>query len=104
MRLFIFLTTLQIEDTFDCLNGSVWFTALDLKLGYWQGEMDEASSPLMAVTVSPLRFNECDYIPFGLVNASVTFQRLMETCWTNYSSTGASFISMTSQCVLQSTK
>ena len=36
----------RIEDILDRLNGAVWFTALDLKLGYWQVEMDEASKPL----------------------------------------------------------
>ena len=33
----------RIEDTLDSLNVAVWFTALDLKSGYWQVEMDEAS-------------------------------------------------------------
>ena len=46
----------QIEDTLDSLNDAVWFTALDLKLGYWQVEMDEISKPLMAFTVGLLGF------------------------------------------------
>ena len=64
----------------DSLNGVVWFTALDLKSGYWQAKIDEASKPLMAFTVGPLGFYECDCMPYGLVNAPATFQRLMETC------------------------
>ena len=42
--------------------------------------MDEASKPMTAFTAGPLGFYECDWMPFGLVNALVTFQRLMETC------------------------
>ena len=39
---------LLIEDTLDRLNGAVCLTALDIKSGNWQVEMDEASKPLMA--------------------------------------------------------
>ena len=73
----------RIEDTLDSLNGAVWFTALDLK-GYWQVEMDETSKPLMAFTVGPLGFYECDHMPFRLVNALATFQRLMGTCFSDF--------------------
>ena len=34
----------------------------------------------MAFTVGPLGFNECNHMPFRLMNAPDTFQRLMETC------------------------
>ena len=70
----------RIEETLDCLEGSIIFTSLDLKSGYWQVEMDEASKPLTAFTVSPLGFYECERMPFGLTNAPATFQRLMESC------------------------
>ena len=40
----------------------------NLKLGYWQVEMDEESKQLTAFTVGPLGFYECERIPFGLTN------------------------------------
>ena len=46
----------RIEENLDCLEESIIFTSLDLKSGYWQVEMDEASKPLTAFTVGPLRF------------------------------------------------
>ena len=67
----------RIEDTLDSLNGAVWCTSLDLKSGYWQMEMDEASKHSMAFTVGCMGFYGCDHRP---INASATFQRLMDTC------------------------
>ena len=70
----------RIEESLDCLNGAKIFTSLDLKLGYWQVELDDESVPLTAFTVGPLGFYECVRMPFGLTNAPATFQRLMESC------------------------
>ena len=64
----------------DSLQGSQWFSSLNLKFGYWQVEMDEESKPLTAFTVGPLGFYECKRMPFGLTNAPATFLRLMENC------------------------
>ena len=69
-----------IDETLDSLQGSQWFSSLNLKSGYWQVEMDEESKPLTAFTVGLLVFYECERMPFGLTNAPATFQRLMETC------------------------
>ena len=69
-----------IDETLDGLQGSQWFSSLDLKSGYWQVKMDEESKPLTAFIVGPLGFYECERMPFSLTNAPTTFQRLMETC------------------------
>ena len=69
-----------IEETLDCLGGARIVTSLDLKSGYWQVEMDEASKELTAFTVGLLDFYECNRMLFGLTNAPTTFQRLMESC------------------------
>ena len=70
----------HIDETLDSLQGSQWFSSLDLKSGYWQVKMDKKSKPLTAFTMWLLGFYECKRMPFGLTNVPVTFQRLMETC------------------------
>ena len=69
-----------IDETLGSLQGSQWFSSLDLKLGYWQVEMDEESKPLTAFTIGLLGFYECKRMSFGLTNTPATFQRLMKTC------------------------
>ena len=73
----------RIDETLDCLNGAEWFSSLDLKLGYWQVEMEEDSKALTAFPVGPLGFYECECMPFGLTNAPATFQQLMQSCLGN---------------------
>ena len=50
----------HIDETLDSLQGSQWFSSLNLKSRYWQVKMEEESKPLMAFSVGPLGFYECD--------------------------------------------
>ena len=59
----------QIHKTLDSLQGSQWFSSLDLESGYWQVKIDEESKPLMAFTVGLLGFYECKIMPFAFINA-----------------------------------
>ena len=58
-------------------GGSIIFTSLDLKSGYWQVEMDEMSKQLTAFTIGHSDFYECERMHSGLTNAPAT---LMESC------------------------
>ena len=66
----------RIEDMIDNVGGSRWITAIDLTKGYWQVPMEKTSQPKTAF-VTPWGKYEFTTMPFGLVAAPSTFQRLM---------------------------
>ena len=68
----------RIQEALESLVGARHFTCLDLKLGFWQIKMEEASKQYTAFTVGNLGFLECDRMPYGLCNVPATFQRLMQ--------------------------
>ena len=70
----------HIDKTLYSLQGSQWFSSLDLKSGYWQVKIDKESKPPTAFTVGLLGFYKCKRVAFRLTNTPVTFQMLMETC------------------------
>ena len=70
----------RIQDTIDSLTGSKYFSKLDLRSGYWQVEIEEEDKHLTAFTVGNVSYFECSRMAFGLTNAPVTFQRLIERC------------------------
>ena len=69
-----------IDETFNSLWGSLWFSSLNLKSGYWQVKIDKESKPLTTFTLGLLGFYEYNRMPFRLTSAPATFQQLMETC------------------------
>ena len=70
----------QIQEVLESLVGAGHFSCLDLKSGFWQIRMDEASKQYSTLTVCNLGFFECNRMPFGLCNAPATFQWLMQNC------------------------
>ena len=62
----------HIDETLDSLQGSQWFFLPDLKLGYWQVEMNKDSKLLTMFTIRLLGFSKCKRMPFGLTNALAT--------------------------------
>ena len=69
-----------IPETLESLVDAGHFLCLDLKLGFWQIKMEEASKQYMTFTVGNLGFFKCNHMPFGLCNVLGTFQRLMQNC------------------------
>ena len=67
----------RIEEIFDDLQGSTVFTTLDLFSGYWQVKMEETSKEMTSF-VTRYGTYQFEVMPFGLMNAPATFQRMMD--------------------------
>ena len=67
----------RVDDTLDALEGTKWFSTLDLLWGYWQVEVSEKDREKTAFVTRDGLF-EFKVMPFGLCNAPATFQRLMD--------------------------
>lgn len=72
----------RIDDTLDCLQGSKFFSSMDLSSGYWQIEVDEADREKTAF-ITPEGLYEFKVMPFGLCNAPATFERMMDNLLRN---------------------
>ena len=68
----------QIQEALESMAGSAHFLSMDFKLGFWQIKMAPESQQYTAFTVGNLGFYEFTHMPFGLCNAPVTFQHLMQ--------------------------
>ena len=67
-----------IQEALESMVGSVHFSSMDFKSGFWQIKMAPESQQYTAFTVGNLRFYEFTHMPFGLCYAPVTFQHLMQ--------------------------
>jgi len=67
----------RMDDLFDILRGTEWFSIIDMKSGFWQVEMhlDDKEKTALCTTGGLWQYN---VMPFGLCNAPATFERLME--------------------------
>lgn len=67
----------RTEDCFDALTGAVMFSTMDITSAYHQIPVHEADIPKTAFTT---KYGLFEYVtmPFGLCNATATFQRVIE--------------------------
>lgn len=70
-------TVPRIEDALACLNGSKWFSVLDLRSGYYQVPMRDSDKEKTAF-ICPVGFYQFERMPQGVSGAPATFQRIME--------------------------
>ncbi|KAL7831312.1 hypothetical protein SRHO_G00308150 [Serrasalmus rhombeus] len=67
----------RIDEVLDCLNGSKWFSVLDLCSGYYQIPMADEDKEKTAF-ICPLGFFQFERMPQGVTGAPAIFQRLIE--------------------------
>ena len=71
---------LKCPETMESLVGARYFSTMDLKSGFWQVKVSEDSRQYTAFTVGSMGVYEFLHMPYGLCNAPVTFQCLMQNC------------------------
>ena len=67
-----------IQEALESMVGSAHFSSMDFKSGFWQIKMAPGSQQYTAFMVGNLGFYEFTHMPFGLCNAPMTFQHLMQ--------------------------
>ena len=67
-----------IQEALGSKAGAVHFSTMDYKSGFWQVKIVPESQQYTAFTMGNLGFYEFTHMPFGLCNAPMTFQCLMQ--------------------------
>ncbi len=67
----------RIDQVINSMGSAKWFTSVDMGSTFWQVPLDEESKLKTAFATENGLF-ECERMPFGLCNATATFQRLMQ--------------------------
>ena len=80
-----------IDDTLDMLVGKQWFSTLDLASGYWQVSLSQEARIKTAFATHSGLF-QFRVMPFGLCNAPMTFERLMDRVLQGLGGPAVSFI------------
>ena len=70
----------QMQETMESMVGTRFFSTMDLKSGFWQVKMAKDSQQYTAFTVGSMGVYEFLRMQYGLCNAPLTFQRLMQNC------------------------
>ena len=69
---------LWIQEASESMVGAMHFSTMDFKSGFWHFKMAPESQQYTAFIMGNLGFYEFTRMPFGLCNAPVTFQCLMQ--------------------------
>ena len=69
---------LHIQEALESMVGSAHFLSMDFKLGFWQIKVALESQQYTVFMVGNLGFYEFTHMLFGLCNAAVMFQHLMQ--------------------------
>ena len=83
-----------MDNIFDTLNGAQYFSSLDLALGYWQVELDDAHAKSAFTTYNGLF--EFVRMPFGLCNTPQRSSALCRLCYLDWRGRAVSCTWMTS--------
>ena len=70
----------HMQETMESMVGTRNFSCMDLKSGFWQVKMAEESQQYAAFMVGSMGVYEFLRMPYGLCNAPIMFQRLMQKC------------------------
>ena len=66
----------RLEDCIDRVGAAKYITKIDLKKGFWQVPLTERAKAVSCFVADGQTYR-CNVMPFGMKNAPVTIQRLM---------------------------